>query len=322
MRAGHTPTGPRRLGELWRTRHVQHLPAHVRGAARLRPSGVGAARVQGVSRPARALDQRPQDTGVHLGRLPRGAAVRAEERRCHGAPARPGRHGRGHRGNRLRAGPPRRRARDLFLSDADLAASAAPETFLPTAPVLDLYPFHLLPQLSEPNVLSYAFASGLIADALSLDERGALPPPATGASSFTFRFRPHATTATVLEQAAGQVEVDAMFVAQRGGRPCLFVLEAKVGTSRPSLAKHKLAYPVLALAGALPPDMQVVPVYARFSRSETGLWVLVAECRFDGARGPNAVPVLSGLTAHAIRLFTMPKHLAVGFSNLPADHRG
>jgi hypothetical protein len=40
--------------------------------------------------------------------------------------------------------------------------------FCPTSPARDLYPFHLLPQLSERNILSYAFASGMLAEACPL----------------------------------------------------------------------------------------------------------------------------------------------------------
>ena len=54
---------------------------------------------------------------------------------------------------------------DLFLSDDALAAAVTPETFLPHLATRDLYRFHLLPQLSERNVLSYAFASGMLAEA-------------------------------------------------------------------------------------------------------------------------------------------------------------
>jgi hypothetical protein len=57
---------------------------------------------------------------------------------------------------------------DLFLSDDALAAAVLLRHFCPTSPAWDLYPFHLLPQLSERNVLSYAFASGMLAEACPL----------------------------------------------------------------------------------------------------------------------------------------------------------
>jgi hypothetical protein len=104
-----------------------------------------------------------------------------------------------------------------------------------------------------------------------------------------------------------------MFVSQRGGRPCLFILEAKVGSSRATLAKHKLAYPVLGLARSVPPDMEVIPVYARFSTSSAGLQALIAECRFDCVRNRDSPAVLSDVTPHQVRLLTIPKDLAVGF---------
>jgi hypothetical protein len=201
---------------------------------------------------------------------------------------------------------------DLFLSDDALIAGVTSETFLPKAPVRDLYPFHLLPQLSEPNVLSYAFASGLLAEALSLGVRGSLPPAATRASTLSFSFRAHPSTEEVLRHEQGQVEIDGMFVSQHGGRPCLFILEAKVGSSSATLAKHKLAYPILGLAGSVPPDMEVIPVYARFSTSNVGLRAIIAEFRFNSARG-HSPAALSDVTPHRVRLLTIPKDIAVGF---------
>jgi hypothetical protein len=53
-------------------------------------------------------------------------------------------------------------------SDDALAAAVTPETFLPHLASPGPLPFHLLPQLSERNVLSYAFASGMLAEACPL----------------------------------------------------------------------------------------------------------------------------------------------------------
>jgi hypothetical protein len=203
---------------------------------------------------------------------------------------------------------------DLFLSDQMLIKDVNPETFLPTATVRDLYPFHLLPQLSEPNVLSYAFASGMLAEALSLDARGPMTPPARGSSNLSFSFRTHPAISEVLNHDQGRVEIDAMFVSQRNGHPCLFILEAKIDSSV-TLAKHKLAYPVLGLARSVPHEMEIIPVYARFSTSSSGLHALIAECRFSGGVRPGHPPaVLADLVAHRIRLLTIPKHIAVGFA--------
>jgi hypothetical protein len=202
---------------------------------------------------------------------------------------------------------------EQFLSDDALIEGATPETFLPTAPVRDLYPFHLLPKLSERNVLSYAFASGMLAEALSLDARGPMPPAATGSANLSFSFRAHPSTEEVLRHEQGQVEVDGMFVSQRRGRPCLFILEAKVGSSCTTLAKHKLAYPALGLARSVPADMELIPVYARFTTSNEGLQALIAECRFDSVRSGGSPAILSDVTSHRVRLLTIPKDIAVGF---------
>jgi hypothetical protein len=201
---------------------------------------------------------------------------------------------------------------EMFLIDAALRANIVTETFLPTTSVRELFPFHILPQLSEPNVLSYAFASGLISDALVLDVRGALAPPATGASNFSFSFLPHEHAPTTLLYRTGQVEIDAMFVGCRGGKLKLFVLEAKVGQKSASLAKHKLAYAVMAVAQRIPPDMEIVPVYARFCKNERSLDALIVECTFPITRdgGP---PTISSLKPVSIRALSIPSDVAIGF---------
>jgi hypothetical protein len=202
--------------------------------------------------------------------------------------------------------------KEMFLIDAELRAKIITETFLPTASVRELFPFHILPQLSEPNVLSYAFASGLISEALELDVRGALAPPATGASNFSFSFLPHEHVPTPLLYRAGQVEIDAMFVGRRGGKLKLFVLEAKVGRGSASLAKHKLAYPVMAIAQRIPLDMEIVPVYARFHKNERALDVLIVECTFS-VRRDGGLSTISSLKPNSVREMSIPSDVAIGF---------
>lgn len=167
--------------------------------------------------------------------------------------------------------------RSFFFFDHEVLDRAEAETFLPVASVHQLYAFGVLNAGSEANLVNFAFASGLLAEALELDEPGPLFPPATGASRYTFAFRPHSGLDATITHRAGQVEVDALFVARRGGRQCLFVMEAKADGDA-SLAKHKLLYPTLALADRVPRDMPVIPVYVRLHLSVAGLDCMVAEC--------------------------------------------
>jgi hypothetical protein len=69
----------------------------------------------------------------------------------------------------------------------------------------------------------------------------------------------------------------------------------------------------LGLARSVPPDMEVMPVYARFSTSSAGLQALIAECRFDGVRNRDSPAVLSDASPQQVRLLTIPKDVAVGF---------
>ena len=136
------------------------------------------------------------------------------------------------------------RLRDFFAFDDDTFGSTQVETYLPEASARTLFPFSLVDRSSEMNAVNLAFASGVVTEALELDQPPAIP--ATGRGLYSFSFRPHSSLDAVLHHRAGQVEVDAMFVGRRRGRQCLFVLEAKLGGSAGSLALHKLAYPCLA----------------------------------------------------------------------------
>lgn len=90
-------------------------------------------------------------------------------------------------------------------------------------------------------------------------------PPATGRSTFTFDLRPHSSYPELVTHRDGQVEIDTLFAERRNGRTALFVIEAKTGTTYSSLAKHKLAYPILAVRDRIPPDVEVVPTYMGFT---------------------------------------------------------
>ncbi|MFW6265862.1 MAG: DUF6997 domain-containing protein [Halanaeroarchaeum sp.] len=146
-----------------------------------------------------------------------------------------------------------------------------------------LLSFDLLPSLSETSLVNLGLASGVLAEALDLDTAGALAPPATGRSTFTFDVRPHGGLSETIVHRTGQVEIDTLFAERRDGERVLFVVEAKVG-AYDSLAKHKLVYPLLAVAEDIDPSIDLVPVYLRCRQSGDRITVSVAECSFPDPR--------------------------------------
>jgi hypothetical protein len=190
---------------------------------------------------------------------------------------------------------------DYFLMDDVVFSRAEAEVFIPSVSMKELFAFQLLPALTETSYVNLALASGLLAHALRLDDERSAHVPATGQSTFSFQVRPHSAHDVSWHHRRGQVEMDAVFIAQRGGKPHLFLVEAKVSTSLQSLAKHKLAYPLLALRAAVPSYLPIVPVYVRAMAAEDGVHFCVCECRWDsGANLEQAIADLS--PAHVKRL--------------------
>jgi hypothetical protein len=191
---------------------------------------------------------------------------------------------------------------DFFLVDSKVFGDVQTETFYPTVTADKLMPFRLLPAMSETGLVNFAFASGLLAHALRLDDEHSMSAQATGASTFTFDVRPHSNLDVVVRHRDGQVQVDSLFVGQRQGQKTLFVLEAKSSPAHKSLAKHKLVYPLLALASRVPAEMPIVPVYLKVSKSDVGLRLSVAKCSF-----PDPRKVLAGInelrTEHSASFF-------------------
>lgn len=167
---------------------------------------------------------------------------------------------------------------DFFFDDELLFSQLKPELFLPNVSIRSLFAFQLLPKVTETSVVNLAIASGLMAEALNLEDDKTIVVPATGQSTFTFNFKPLANEDIVLEHINGQVEIDAVFVAKRDGKEHLFVIEAKHGDKFDSLAKHKLLYPSLSLLQKLPSSMPIVPVYLRSIKTEKGIDFYIAEC--------------------------------------------
>ncbi|OIB56069.1 DUF6997 domain-containing protein [Natrialba sp. SSL1] len=172
---------------------------------------------------------------------------------------------------------------DFFLQDADLFDDLEPGPVPSTVEQAQLLNFSVLPSLSETSFVNLGLASGALSHALDLDTTGALAPPATGRSTFTFDFRPHSDIASTVTHRTGQVETDTLFVERRNGEPTLFVVEAKTGP-RATLAKHKLVYPILAVADSVPSDIEIVPVYLRCRQTDDTITFDVAECSLPDPR--------------------------------------
>ncbi|AXR82962.1 DUF6997 domain-containing protein [Natrarchaeobaculum sulfurireducens] len=180
---------------------------------------------------------------------------------------------------------------EFFLCDESAFDGSSSER-LSMADDERLESFELLPSRSETSLVNLGLASGALAEALSLDRPGALSPPATGRSTFTFEMRPHGQLSETVTHRNGQVEIDTLFVERRGGERTLFVLEAKTGP-RASLAKHKLVYPVLALAERVPPAVSIVPVYLRCRDGGEQVTFAVAECTLPDPR--ESIPGVNDL---------------------------
>lgn len=173
---------------------------------------------------------------------------------------------------------------EYFLIDDEIFGNTETASFHTLVKADELLPFHLLPALSETGFVNFAYASGLLAYALRLDNESSVSAQATGASTFTFVVRPHTDLDVTVQHKGGQVQVDSLFIGQRQGQKILFVLEAKSRISDKSLAKHKLVYPLLALAGRVPAEMSITPVYLKARTTKAGLRFSVAECFFPDPR--------------------------------------
>ena len=169
---------------------------------------------------------------------------------------------------------------DFFLEDEHLFSSTEIRSFDPSRCNQDLAAFRFLPRLTEPSVVNLALASGLLGEALELDEAGSPIVPATGQSTYTFDVRPFADGPSWTHR-QGQVEIDSLFFARRNGKQVVFAVEAKRSDAFDSLAKHKLVYPYLALRNSLPSSMQIVPVYLRAVRDGDSWNFCVCECGFE-----------------------------------------
>ncbi|MBM3279980.1 MAG: hypothetical protein FJY95_18180 [Candidatus Handelsmanbacteria bacterium] len=185
---------------------------------------------------------------------------------------------------------------DFFLIDSEIYTERVGSTYLPSVSMRHLFAFQVLPDLTETSLVNLAIASGVLSEAIGIDGGKIPAAPARTQSTFSFGFRAHSNLPDTLMHRNGQVEVDAVFVENRNGKACLFVVEAKQGLGPPSLAKHKLVYPILAIARKVPRDMEIVPIYLRAFRGDDGIHFKIAECSFPDPRcGDSAINELQAV---------------------------
>jgi len=171
---------------------------------------------------------------------------------------------------------------DFFLEDHRLFSSLRVRDFAITHSQQDLSAFRFLPKLTEPSLVNLALASGLLGEALELDDPTVPIVPATGQSTYTFDVRPFEEGPDWTHR-QGQVEIDSLFFAKRNGERLVFLVEAKRSNAFDSLAKHKLVYPYLALRTGLPTSTPIIPVYLRAVRNGDSWNFFVCECAFENA---------------------------------------
>ena len=170
---------------------------------------------------------------------------------------------------------------DYFLDENKLEKNSLVEIFKLNM-CHNLEAFKLLPKLTESSLVNLSLASGILGNALGLDNVTEQIIPATCQSTFSFRVQPHKDLAADWFHRNGQVEIDALFCGSRKGIKELYVIESKFGDSHSSLAKHKLVYPYLAIREHLKEDISIIPVYLKTKIEGNSISFMVTECYFEG----------------------------------------
>ena len=122
----------------------------------------------------------------------------------------------------------------FFLIDEQIFTGRT-ETFIPDRSMRALFPFGLLPKLSETSLLTLARASGLMAEALGCDDSSIHMIPATGHGTYSFAFTVGQASPHALEHRDGQVEIDSVCIGIRDGRNQIIVT---CGAGRPAIFKR------------------------------------------------------------------------------------
>lgn len=191
---------------------------------------------------------------------------------------------------------------------ADFFLDAQPpkgEPIVRLAPQLSLaesYLFRTLGVSSEINLVQYAAIGGVFGHALGLDEPDQRVAPTMIHGNHQFSFRPLASRADIVLDHHGQVQIDGIFIAERGGQPMCFVIEAKRAAKPTALAKHKLVFALHALAerlqtaeAASPYGDAIVPFVPAYLRAWPGggrTQFEIVECQ---ACMPDGIPAVDEL---------------------------
>jgi len=119
----------------------------------------------------------------------------------------------------------------FFVIDGQIFTGRT-ETFTPDRPMRALFPFGLLPKLSETSLLTLAHAFGLITEALGCDGSSIHMIPATGHATYSFAFTVGQASPHALAHRDGQVEIDSVCIGIRDGRNQIIVT---CGAGRPAM---------------------------------------------------------------------------------------
>lgn len=174
--------------------------------------------------------------------------------------------------------------KNFFLHDEEIFSGVVSRTFMPQVEMRELIPYYLMPTRSETTFVNFALSTGVFHKALGLDGNTKITMPATGKSTFSFDVKVHSSINYTFQHQTGQVEIDGIFLGQRNGEDCLFVLEAKNSTTNSSLSKHKLVYPILSVAQSVPQDIHIIPVYMKSIEHDEFFEFKIAECEFSDPR--------------------------------------
>lgn len=179
------------------------------------------------------------------------------------------------------------------------------DRYVSSASQQDLFSFSIMPKLTENTLLSLGLATGVIQAGLGMDSEEPIPSPSEANGTYKFEImNPHDSTKFAHD---GQVEIDTVVFGKMNGEYTLFVIEGKEGKPSTTLAKHKLAYPVMALAseGKIPEYVNIVPAYVRAWEDEKNNSIHFCVATFDMNCNPRNSPV----DLSEVKLTSNPKHL-------------
>ena len=195
--------------------------------------------------------------------------------------------------------------KNFFLDDGSIFSNLEPRTFMPKVEMRELIPYYLMPTRSETTFVNFALSTGVFHKALGLDGNTKITMPATGKSTFTFDVKVHSSIDHVFQHNSGQVEIDGIFLGQKNGEDCLFVLEAKNTDSNTTLSKHKLVYPILSIGNSVPLDIKIVPVYMKSIEHKEFFEFKIAECFYENPR--KGLKGIDELKVVERNIFRVPK---------------